>query len=388
MRRPSAGVNRIVNRSASRQHYSATPPARRMEKASASGRFERALQAGDATTVAKMLDSGHNPDMPLRGSRKGLSLTVHQDDPKMFHTLLEHGASINPSGSANGNALFSCVRKEDVRGMNRVIAAGASAAETEGYVNAPPAENILFSVGTTTPDVVRRLLDAGAWQSLEKTDARKHTPLERLRKARAALVGETGEDYQPDLFDANRMGVIGLMERYRALPRLDFEKGGFSKADLFAPDATGNTPLDHPETWNRWPEVAEQLKKNGEKVSLADLRKTDAQGKEWIARAVECWSLPQVVDTLNKQGEKLDGDALMTQTSDGRRHDKPSQLFELAREHHQLSAVFNADNLAESPALFNTLFAQLNDAEKKQIVPNPHTFRAGLGKPSTQGIGR
>ncbi len=304
----------------------------------------------------------------------------------MFDTVLEHGASINPNGKANGNGLFACVRKEDVRGMNRMIAAGASAAETEGYVTEPPAQNILFSVGTTAPDVVRRLLDAGAWKSLAITDKHNRTPVEHLRKARAAAGGGAGEDYQPDLFDSNRQSVIGLMERYAGLPRLDFAKGEFSKADLFTPDEAGNTPLDHPETWNRWPEVAEVLHKRGEQVSLDDLQLTDKSGKTWLTRAVECWSLPQVVDTLNNQGEKLD-DTLLLQA--GGNHGKaPTPLFERVREHHQLAAIFTEKNLSGKPRSFRALYAQLSEGEQKRTVPYPHGFSASLGNPSTQGIGR
>lgn len=379
------GSNQVTT-ATRRHHASATPAANRMVKANAANRLEKLIKNGDVDGVSRVLGSGQHPDTLLRGGRRPLAEAVRQEDPAMFDAVLEHGASLNPSGKATGNGLFACVRQEDVRGMNRMIAAGASAAETEGYVNDPPAQNILYSVGTLAPDVVRRLLDAGAWKSLDITDKHKRTPVQHLRKARAAVVGETGEDYQPDLFDNNRLGVIGLMERYAGLPRLDFAKGDFSKADLFTPDSAGNTPLDHPESWNRWPEVAEVLKKRGEHVTLDDLQKTDASGKTWLTRAVECWSLPQVVDTLNNQGEKLDDNLLLQ--PNGSHAKAPSPLFEAVREHHQLAAIFTEKNLFGKPRTFRALFSQLSESEQARTVPYPHGFSAVLGNPSTQGIGR
>jgi hypothetical protein len=314
-----------------------------------------ALRNKDAQAIEDLLRGGMDPNMKLSGStgtKRGITISVAFDDPTIFDLYVRYGAVMNLPVVGINNPLFLSVSKEDERGTIRALAAGADVAGTRNRGSKKDQKVLHVAVESGNPDMVRMLLDAGGWVDIPNKQAYRHTP--------------------------RRQEVQALLKRYRELPRLDFEAKDFDRAALFATDAEGNCPLDHPETWARWHDVCAVLDAKGETLSKADLQQRSAEGHSWLEQAVRCFALPKVLETLNQQNEAITQDDLLDSAG------KASDLFESVRRHRQLPVLFTFDNCRKwSPVGLTQVNMQLDEPERASL-PNMHLLRAQLRQHSAQ----
>lgn len=339
-------------------------------------RAKAAIHRQDIDTLEALFDEGYHVDMRLDGSKRGVVFAVTQEDPTVFDFLVARGAGMNHRGKPESNPLFYTVLKGDLRGVRRAIAAGARVEETRDYTSKHPPEHLFFRIGETDKDIVRTLLDAGGWKALADVNAQGQTPAESLEKQ--------GEGQSPDLFYSHRQELAALLRRYEDMPTLDRESVDFDKAALFAPQAQGLCPLDHPLTWEEWDDVLSTLAQKGEKVTLADLRQKDVSGRSWLQRAAECGAIEAVLRGLNAQGESLGSDELME-------HGRPNALYHALRDNQQLSPVFSLNNngvhLTQDD--LSALIKPLSREEREKTVPHFAQLRLQLAKNSNPlGRGR
>lgn len=314
----------------------------------------QALSRKDAATIQRLLEDGMHPDLKLSSAtntKRGVTLAVTFDDPRIFDLYVRHGANLNMQVVARNNPLFASADNGDLRGVVRCLAAGADA-DTHNVGGKHGGHILHLAVEQGDAVMARHLLDGGAWKAIERSPDGRQSPLR---------MAETKGRNNPKCHE-----VLELMQDYLAFPRLDFE-GGFRKADLFAANASGQCPLDHPETWERWGEVCDTLRAKGEQVDKADLLGADAKGRPWLERATECFALGKVVERLNRQGEGVSQDDLL----DGGA--RPAPLLEAVRANRQITAVVNEANCAHwtVPGL-RAVAGRFDAYEREMFTPNFH----------------
>lgn len=228
-----------------------------------------------------LLDQGADPNL---GNRRGfgpLRIASLANDAELVELLLDYGADPNQYNKSG--------------------------------MMPPEGDTALHEVASKNRNnVIKLLLQAGA--NPHAPDFHGKTPEQRV--------------------DALYVSIIGELHEYGQLPVLD-EARSFAKADLFA-SHFGRNVLDNPVTWRYWPDICEQLDKNGESLNKADLMQTTANGVSYLRIAAQARMLDVVVKQLNKQGESLSVSELL-------QHDPA--IEPLLHRHHVPNALCTRQNL-------------------------------------------
>lgn len=91
------------------------------------------------------------------------------------------------------------------------------------------------------------------------------------------------------------------VQKTQPWPRVKLPKDGgiIEKSALFKADKHGEVPLQHPETWHKAVPVLDVP------LTRDELMQTDAKGRPWLVRALECRQFGAVADMLAQQGTPL-----------------------------------------------------------------------------------
>lgn len=312
-----------------------------------------AVRRKDAQTVEALLEEGLDPNLKINSqhsTKRAVTIAVEYDDPRIFDLYVRHGANLNMNVVGRNNPLFLSAANGDLRGVLRCLGAGADADTRDS--GSKSNEHVLhLGVTQANPQLVKYLLDGGAWKAIERGSGGKQSPL-KLAELKAGNHPQKQE-------------VLALLRRYQAMPCPDFE-AGFSKAELLQKNDEGLCMLDHPQTWRRWSEVCETLAARGEAFNKQELTQPDAQGQTWLQRATECFSLKQVVRELNKHNEAVTQDDLL----DAR---QANPLCESIRETRQIPAVITSANTKHwSVQGLQHVVGKFDAYEREMFVPNLH----------------
>lgn len=150
-----------------------------------------------------------------------------------------------------------------------------------------------------------------------------------------------------------------------------------SKDIIFAPDASGMTPMDNPETWNKYfSSICRLLEDRKDLLTKQDLLGKNVNGFSWIEKAAMFGRLGRVMTYLRAIGDPLEKQDLITQDDEG--HWQPTSLLRMAITTEQLKDIFQVDHwrgaaLSDVRAIFRTL-----PEEAKSQVPNYQTTLAAL----------
>lgn len=316
-----------------------------------------ALRKGDAEAIQQLLENGMNPNIKLTGSARALTSAVLFSDPHIFDTYIRYGANINMPQVGINNPLFFAASKGDVQGVVRALAAGADVQATRNRGSRQRQKVTHVAINSAMPQITRLLLDAGGWRDL-------NPPREPNEPALGARLNKDKPEHRE---------TLELMQRYARLPRLDFKSNNFDKSALFAKDDSGDCPLDHPETWEKWDVVCAVLAQKGESLSKDELLQTDENGKSWMQQAIRSRALGKVLHQLVEQGEPLSHkDLLLPNGGQG-------ALLEMVREHRQQPYLMRAENCAHwSKDGLRQVMRHMGEYETTMFVPNRHALFAEL----------
>ncbi|MCH2546221.1 MAG: hypothetical protein MK052_01225 [Alphaproteobacteria bacterium] len=243
-----------------------------------------AIDNNDVEAINQLFEQGMHPDLLLgEGVKKtlGATLAVKLDDPAIFNSYVEHGANLDHySGAADTNPLHASVLNNDIRGVDRALAAGTNVAKTkvmQGLVNNAAPEG----------EVLSHVIDGGGWKALDVEKGVHNKVSDRLTQA-IANSEEAGNHARVESLS----NILEVVESYETMPRIQIDEH-LTKAVLFEKDDKGQTPLSHPEPWARWKEVTAQLAENGEAMTHEDLQQDVGNGKTGLQRAAECFVQPE-----------------------------------------------------------------------------------------------
>lgn len=126
-----------------------------------------AIEAGDAAEVARLLESGADPNTRTRWGSTALIAAVQEGSLEMVELLLAHGADVRARDEGGGTALHTGTRKLEI--LRRLLDAGAEvdAQDSEGYT--------ALYLSVAEPEQVKVLLERGADPNL--ATRRFETPL-------------------------------------------------------------------------------------------------------------------------------------------------------------------------------------------------------------------
>lgn len=163
----------------------------------------------------------------------------------------------------------------------------------------------------------------------------------------------------------------------KPLPHLKGRKT-LSKTSLFA-TTESNSLLDHPSTWHEMWDILD------EPLNLNDLLKTDAKGRPWLARAIECRQFERVRDMLAEQGEEL-ADAKLWVEKDG----SASHALKALVHKFEAGKLFELEYAQKMPLTDVKNIYQALPQQGKAQVDNYHQLIATMTirQQQTQGHGR
>lgn len=333
----------------------------------------RAVRQQDVDTLETLFKEGLDPDLKLSkwmGSRRAVTLAVAFDDPAVFDLCVRYGADMNIPSVGHNNPLFLSVEAQDKRGVTRALAAGADVSKTFDRRAKEGGHVMHAAAAGGDPAIMEMLLAAGGWRNIEQKNNFGVTPLKMVSNA----VLHPDNPAADSSVNQKRMATYDILQHYRDLPRLDFESKSFSKASLFAADAQGHCPLEHPETWERWDDVLAVLAEKGESISKADLQRKNAAGTPWLERSVSCFALDKVLAGLHANNETLGAKELLV---DG----GASPLLALARDYRQSGKLFNAANCRDwTREELGNISGQLDAYEKTAFIPQMNQLRILVGQ--------
>jgi hypothetical protein len=221
-------------------------------------RFSRALLDDDASTIARLVKSGFDPDRLVDGKQPPVLIATHQNHADLIKLLASLGAHVDRVGRDRQNALSAAVseRKGDrdskLLMISALMSAGANSALPDQFGYSP----LMVAVRQGDVEVLARMFEHGA-------TANQQIGPGTYEAGRSAMQYALQYSHDPKL--------IGLLVEHGA--------------DVNSPSKSGLTPLmsalgnyDRAGPPNNGPyaEIAELLVRSGARIDAKDLTGRDA----------------------------------------------------------------------------------------------------------------
>lgn len=340
-------------------------------------KISHVLMNKDVEALYELIEGGLHPDYKATGKKRMVYHAAAHREPLIFDALVALGADLNLPPVGSSNPLYGRFVASDVRGVKRLLAAGADAMPLRdcGSKQRDTMVHKLSRVGATPrsesdrPLLLKLLLDAGGWVHLHQPSSVGRLPVEEAENAMLARRNASSHEMREALEE-----TIALLETYAALPRVRALGESYGKAELLAPALDSeHSVLEHPDTWKRWDEVLAKLDARGEWLSKDDLllpRDGTVDGKPWMERAIECYALPQVLKGLNAEGASIGRDDLLDAAH------QPTKLFKQLEDYRQLTQLFTADNTQGwSRSEFNDILNAMQPHDRALCTTNLHQLQ-------------
>ena len=351
-------------------------------------RFSRDLQRRmgeiyrnrDVDALYQLASEEANLNAKYIGQKRLVYYAAALEDSALFDALIDLGVDINLPPVGPNNPLYSRIETGDLRGAKRLLAAGADASplrargsqKNTGILHTLARPNHWPQREAVRNEMLEIVLDGGGWQQLALENANNRTPLQETENAYISGRAASSQELR-DALDV----TVALFERYATLPRLASLGENYTRATLLAPapDAEASV-LDHPETWQLWPEVIAVLSENGEAISKEDLLVgTNASGISWMERAISCCGFRAVLAGLNEEGESIGRAELL---NDFR---QPTPLFEALRDRRQLACLFTPENTEQwARDEFSAILEAMPEEDRALCSTNLHQLRANADR--------
>lgn len=217
-----------------------------------------------------------------------LQMALKSNTQRMAQLLMDKGASPDARDNDGNTALMDVVQAT----LSRATRVSA---------------NLLLAYGADM-DAVNNEGETAIQLSMRASAYKGH--MELLADAGAQMENPAAEktlaEYVATSSYSDRRPVEEFLQQRMDMPQLDLSQP-FTKADIFAANASGYAPLDNRETWAQIGEVMDKLAAQGEPLTKTDLLQKNAQGKPWFHRAIDCRAYNRLADALAKQGTPMQG---------------------------------------------------------------------------------
>ena len=268
---------------------------------------------------------------------------------------LSRDANVNYATEDGRSLLYDAVVAKDLTGVKLLLAWGAEVNVPKGKPFAP----LFAALSSGLESVARLLLDAGAdpW----------HTD-DQGRKAERFLTNEFATEW-------GNAPLTEMIQRYRELPRIDPKKSIASLKDrLFAFGRDDYAPLDNPQVWRHFDQIAESLAEAGTLIEKEDWLSPNARGERWVDVALRFRQFGTVVEQMHAAGEQFEIDELVQE--DGSATPFLKQIVEMGGIRH----LFRIEQFEEGGVQdFRRLRAAVPEEALTQ-VRNFHTLQSTIGR--------
>lgn len=316
-----------------------------LDNALASLLYER---TGGLEEISNLLKAGANPNArfvsPDDNSRCTLfHRAVRDAEPEIMELMLAYGADVQVTDEDGYYPIHTTAKLGSCERMEILMEAGADIA------SASPYGNTVLHCASNAADLKRFDYALSLGANPHKKNAK----------------GKLPEDYARSKSVAHMEMVRTAIRNAKPLPQLK-DRETLNKASLFA-RTEDRCLLDHPSTWHEMWDVLD------EPLSRDDLLKTDAKGRPWLARAIECRQFERVRDMLAEQGEDLTDTALWVEKDGSASH----ALHALARK-FEAGKLFELEYAQKMPLADVKKIYQALPPQGKPQVDNYHQLVATL----------
>lgn len=331
-----------------------------------------ATRRKDGAMVDLLLNYGANPNWPpatsdLAAGRTGFH-ALHQTgvdgEVAIAKSLLRAGADVNGKKRNGGSPLWYAAANNSVEVATVLLAHGADpnpehVGKTRkiGGATTVSHKNVLLNQ-TCSDDIptLKLLLDGGA--DINAQDSHGVTLEDELKS-------------KP--YDTS--DLLEVVEKHKKIPELSDEKlPELTKAELLKPNEHGYCYLDHPTTWRRFEQVDAVLREKNDALTPEDWKKPNQDGKQWLARAAECFSVGEALASFTHSGGNL-GQALLDDKGEA------TDTLRTICEREQVEALMTPSTWRESATpvkVLRQVHSQI-PADKQADIPNFHRLTAMLG---------
>ena len=216
-----------------------------------------------------------------------LHIAVMKRDMPMTQLLLVHGAAVDGQDHEGNTALMATSRKvTGATAFQRQLLGMGADIHAKNHNGTSVLMQVTEKFGTLKN--ASTLLDAGAVDEISREDySQIHSNLSKI----STVGGEAEVKLLPEFF--NRPVIDATTK--------------FKKEDLFAVNDAKIAPLDTHETWKNITQIADVLAETGNPLTKVDVLQTNADGKSWVQRAIECGGFADLNKALHAYDEAFKG---------------------------------------------------------------------------------
>lgn len=303
---------------------------------------------GGLGDIRSLLKAGADPNArfvsPDDNSRCTLfHRAIRNCEPEIAELMLAYGADVQVTDEDGFYPIHTAAKLGSRERMEILMEAGADIASVNPY------GNTVLHCASNAADLKRfeYALSLGA------------NPHQKNAK------GKLPEDYARSKSVAHMEMVKTAIRNAKPLPQLK-DRETLSKASLFA-KAEDKCLLDHPSTWHEMWDILDET------LSRDDLLKTDAKGRSWLARGIECRQFERMRDMLAEQGEDLT-DAKLWVEKDG----SASHALNAMVRKFEVGKLFELEYAQKMPLMDMKKIYQALPPQGREQVDNYHQLIATM----------